>query len=511
MRALVVANCTTQTYVDGLQKLFPDWEVRGVTADLAEAWLADGSRPEFDAYLGACDLYVGEPPRDRHYGTRINPAADRILLPNLYFRGLHPDIAVVPGLRGPLTFSAPNTQASLVTLAARALDMGAADTADLFRADVYRELGFFDLYTTEKKRLLELFSSHGIDLAEEFAAWEKIGNFFYVCHHPRAIVLIDILRRALAGRYLDAAAFTASAGLARLQTDYLGTMEIWPVYPDLAAPLGFAGSLTWVRGARPAPIQLPLADFIEATFAALDAAGPDWRSLPFVTRAAALIRMHEARPREAARPSGVGTNEPDRFAPLADDEQAAVDAAHQAPFDGALLHHAMNLLRSRRKLAELDALYDAAPAATQTDGAVISVWCSIPRIQGNGPEAVRRATEMLRHYPDAPKSAAHMIFALHATAGYAEATRYSASWMARFPDTPDLIGPTAMIAIQAGVWADAERHYRSLDKFSRNGLDAGDWRMLVLALRRQGKDADAAAALEEGLRKHPGHSLLVGF
>lgn len=511
MRALVVANCTTQTYVEGLQKLFPDWEVRGVAADLAEEWLADGSRPEFDAYLGACDLYVGEPPGDRHYGTRINPAADKVLIPSLHFRGLHPDIAVVPGFRGPLTFSAPNTQASLVTLAARALDMGAADTAALFRSDIYRELGFFDLYKTEKKRILALFLSHGINLTEEFAGWEKIGDFFYVCHHPRAVVLIDILRRALAGRYLDAAAFAASADLARLQTDHLATMEIWPVYPELAKPLGFGGSLTWVRGARPAPIQLSLGDFIEATFETLDAAGQDWRSLPFVTRAAALIRMHEARPPETARLPGAGQNEPDRLAQLTGDERAAVDAAREAPHDGALLHDAMNLLRSRGKLAELEQLYDAAPAGTQTDHAVISVWCSIPRIRKDGPEAVRRATEMLRHYPDAPKSAAHMIFALQATAGYAEAMQYSAGWMARFPDTPDLIGPTAVIAIQASAWADAETYFRLLDRISKHGLDAGEWRLLVLALRRQGKDADAAAALEEGLRKHPGHSLLVGF
>jgi hypothetical protein len=122
-------------------------------------------------------------------------------------RGLHPDIATLPNLRGPLNFVSLNSQCSLIMVAARALGMTAADTKAMFVGEVYRELGFFDLYKTAKKRLLRQYASHGIDLTEEFAGWEKQGNSFYVCHHPKLIVLIDGLRRALLGRYLDAAAF----------------------------------------------------------------------------------------------------------------------------------------------------------------------------------------------------------------------------------------------------------------------------------------------------------------
>jgi Polysaccharide biosynthesis enzyme WcbI len=509
MRALVIANCTTQTYVEGLQKLFPDWEVRGVAEDRAQAWFADGSRPDFEAYLRACDLFIGEPADGRNYGPHINPAADKIFIPPLYFRGLHPDISLLPNFRGPLTVSAPSTQCSLVTLAARALDMNAADTEAMFCADIYREFGFLDLYKTQKKRLLGLFASHGIDLTAEFAGWEKIGAFFHVCHHPRPEVMTDILRRALVGRYLDAAAFEASAGLAQTQTDHLARAEVSPIYPEIAAPLGFQGSMTWIRPSRPERQRLSLSEFIEGTFSALDAMGQDWRKQSFVERAASVMKMYLDRPAGAAAAVPGHHDGPDPLAHLVGAERAAVDAAREAPYDTAILHGAMSLLRTSQKLAELDALYDAAPRATQCDSAVMSIWCSVPRMQRDGPEMLQRAEEMLRLHPGQAKARVHMIFALHATKGYEETMRQVEVWMAEFPDNPDIISTTAIIAHASHQWSVAEQYWRWMDKNFRGGLDAHMFRMLVMELRCQSKDAEAAQALDEARRKYPNSPALA--
>jgi hypothetical protein len=193
----------------------------------------------------------------------------------------------------------------------------------------------------------------------------------------------------------------------------------------------------------------------------------------------------------------------DPLGQLVEAEREAVDAAREAPYDAAVLHHALNMLRKNGKLAELDMLYDAAPRATQCDAGVISVWCSVPRIQRNGPEMIRRAEEMLRLHPGDVKARSHMIFAQHATKGYGEAIRQAEIWMAEFPDDHNIIGPAATIALASDQWSVSEQLWRRMDKIHPGGLDAGMWRMFVIALRRQGKDEEAAQAFDEARRKYP--------
>jgi hypothetical protein len=159
----------------------------------------------------------------------------------------------------------------------------------MFCPEIYKEFGFFDLYQAEKQRLIAQFSAFGINLIEEFARWENAGDFFYVCHHPRARVLIDILRRALAGRYLGMDALATSSEI--VVPDYFGSMEVWPVYPELAAELGFQGSMVWTRTSSPRLELLSLSEFVDANFRALDAMTSDWRR-PFVAHAASLMHVY---------------------------------------------------------------------------------------------------------------------------------------------------------------------------------------------------------------------------
>jgi hypothetical protein len=507
MRALVIANCTTQIYVEGLQSLFPDWEVRGVAIDRAEEWLASGDRPEFDAYLRACDLYVGEPSDRWRFGARINPAADKIFIPQIYFRGLHPDVSLLPNFRGPLSVAVPSTQCSLVAVAARALGMNAADAEAMFCADIYREFGFFDLYRAEKQRILDLFSSHDIDLTAEFTNWEEIGAFFHICHHPRAEVLIDILRRALAGRYLDAAGFDASAEIARTQKDYLATMGVWPVYPEIAAALGFQGSMTWIRPIKP-PQCISLSDFIAGTFDALDAMGDDWRNHTFVERAASVMKMHlDGVTRSVAEVQSHETG-PDPFAELVGEDREAVLAAQQSRYNTAVVHGSLEVLRRNMKLAELDALYDSLPISTRTDAAVMSVWCSVSRIRHDAPEMLRRAQELLHYHPKLVSARANMIYAMHATQGYVETMRQAEIWLSEAPNDHNIISAIAFIAQVSEEWSVAEQFWRLMDKHFRGGLDAGMSRSLVITLRRQGKTTEATQALEEARRKFPDNRIL---
>jgi|SRR5579862_1197841 len=289
MRVLVMSNCVMATYVACLQALRPDWEVRGVGLDEAGAWLARGVKPEFLRYAGACDLYFGWPLDNHGLADVLNPQADKIIVPPLHFRGLHPDLATLDGFRGPFSRDAANTQTSLIALAAKWLEYRVEQACALYCERSYEALGFFQLYQSECERLLALFGASGIDLREELRDWEQRGDFFYVCHHPRVFVIVDIVRRALVDRYLDRQRFAGSASLRDTLQDDLAWSETWPVYPEIARRIGFAGGLTW---RLPPPLDgqpLSLHEMVERTFRALDDTPSGWRETGFIVEAAAIL------------------------------------------------------------------------------------------------------------------------------------------------------------------------------------------------------------------------------
>lgn len=508
MRAIVVANCTTQTYVEGLQKLFPQWEVRGVATDWAEQWLSEGSKPEFHNYLKSCQLYVGEPLEAKRLSAELNPAADKIIIPPLHFRGLHPDIAVVSGFHGPLSVAASNTQCSLVALAARSLEISVEETLTMFCMEIYQELGYFDLYAAEKRRIIDLFQSHNIDLSLEFEDWEKVGDYFHVCHHPRAVVLIDVLRRALAGRFLNPEEFAASAHLGRAHEDNLANLEIWPVYPEIAAPLGFQGSLTWVRPTRPTAQKLSLRAIVEGTFSALDAMDENWRAIPFVKRAAHIMQDYRQR---AKRSPAVKQLDIDHFGGLDGAEKDAVQAALELPADPVLLVQAQLALLRSGKFKELDALYDLAPKMIQYDQGAIGIWCMAARLRNDWLEALRRAERFVSLYPDEAIAYTHMIFAVNATGGFEEAIHRANQWMEKFPDEKEVIWPAANIAFTSNQWQIAESLFIKLYAVQKSELNDASWRMLILSLKYQGKNEQASKALNEALNQHPNSPAIGGL
>ena len=203
MRALVVSNCVTATFAKSLQAIFPAWEVRGAGVLKVKKWIEDGSKPEFTAYAGGCDLYLGWDPSKHPIGTALNPAAEKVVVPEVRFRGLHPDLANLPGFWGPFSVSYVVEHASLIMLAAIALGYDTDTIKSLFRAEVYDALGYSTFYETERTRFLKVFSDAGMKLKAQFGDWESMHDFFFVPHHPRVFVLFDIVLRVLSDRYLN--------------------------------------------------------------------------------------------------------------------------------------------------------------------------------------------------------------------------------------------------------------------------------------------------------------------
>ncbi len=173
MKVIVVSNCATSTYYDVTLSLFPDWTIKAAGFNEAERWLQSGEKPEFEQYLKECDLYIGWPLDNLHLATVLNPNAERVIIPELYFRGLHPDVAILEGFWGPFSEGAPHTQTSLLALGARAIGKTAEETRALFREDVFERLGYFDLYKSEKSHVVAEFGKYGIQLDEAFDFWRR--------------------------------------------------------------------------------------------------------------------------------------------------------------------------------------------------------------------------------------------------------------------------------------------------------------------------------------------------
>jgi hypothetical protein len=286
MKVIVISNCATSTYYEVVLTLFPDWTIKAAGFNEAERWLQSGEKPEFEQYLKECDLYIGWPLDGLRMATVLNPNAERVIIPELYFRGLHPDVAMLDGFWGPFSEGAPHTQTSLLMLGAKAIGKSPEATQDLFREDVFERLGFFDLYKSERNRVVENFAANGIPLDEAFDFWETQRDFFYVCHHPRSIVLVDIVRHAFRGRFLDEEAFASSESLRRTQPDRLAISEVWPVYPEVARRFGFEGGYTWLKQPQNTPREMSLSRVIEVTFDSLDKMDDAWKSVPFIAECA---------------------------------------------------------------------------------------------------------------------------------------------------------------------------------------------------------------------------------
>ncbi|HVT30705.1 MAG TPA: WcbI family polysaccharide biosynthesis putative acetyltransferase [Lacipirellulaceae bacterium] len=291
MNVIVVSNCVTSGYHLAVSSLFPDWNVKAAGINEAERWLRTGEKPEFSLFLADCDLFIGWPIRGHIISTVLNPSADRIILPELYFRGLHPDVAQLNNFWGPFSIDAPHTQTSLLMLGARSIGMTAKQTESLFCEAVYDRLGFFDLYKAERRRIVTQFFDAGVQLDEAFDWWEKQGDFFYICHHPRSFVLVDIIRFALKGRYLSEDAFANSESLRWSQRDTLAWTEVWPVYPEIARRTGFNGSLTWLKNSQCSPREMSLSQVIDNTFKNLERMDAAWKSVPFVAECARRLQM----------------------------------------------------------------------------------------------------------------------------------------------------------------------------------------------------------------------------
>lgn len=236
MKVLVLANCPYLAYANYLKATHPDWDVRAVVLSQADTWLQE-KNAKFLEFVDEIDVFVGLT-NHASIQSRIKASVTRVFLPPFEFSGFHPDTLWLHGV--PSSMNAGVIHSRIAT-SAYLSGLTVAQAKSLFNLQHYRELGYLDVYASEKLRLLQSFAGYGFDITELFETWAHNGNFLHTPNHPDIRVLFDIVHLGMekAGLAANISA-SALANLRETADDYLGAGCIWPIYPEIAAHFGVA-------------------------------------------------------------------------------------------------------------------------------------------------------------------------------------------------------------------------------------------------------------------------------
>jgi hypothetical protein len=197
-------------------------------------------------------------------------------LPILSFAGFHPDACILQQ-DGDLTAGPLGRYHSAIAYAAFRCGMDERQALDLFCAATYRALGYLDCWAGERDALLGAFRGAGFDIGPAFLAWIRRGTFMHVTNRPKIDCMMDVARALL-----------ARAGLAAAQADCVpadphADGPVFPVYPEIAAPLGVRGSYLFKQEDRHALMDLEA--YVHACFALYRACADIERTWPGFRRA----------------------------------------------------------------------------------------------------------------------------------------------------------------------------------------------------------------------------------
>lgn len=215
------------------------------------------------------------------------------LFPSLIFPAFHPDICYVyrrgksEYLQGPL-----GPYHSSIAYHAWRIGMSAREAVEHFRGEVYEALQFHDYWASSTRHLLDEGRDAGLPLDGLLERWRLGGCFMHTHNHPRRGPLIDITRALLDRLGLEA----PQPDSEEFVHDPLASSEIWPVYPEIAARLGVAGSLVFKASngnqeVRSAVHLLDLETFVKQSYASYEAAGREalTSDRPYSARYAAVF------------------------------------------------------------------------------------------------------------------------------------------------------------------------------------------------------------------------------
>lgn len=156
-------------------------------------------------------------------------------LPTFRFDGYHPDACHLEsdGTRvlGPL-----RGLQSLICFVAFQAGLSEQKTRSLYTESIYSQLGYWDRWDAERRRLLSLFRGQGYDVGGLFVQWCRGGPFMHTINHPHIRCLADVARLVLERM---GEPFRDNP---MLPHDNLAIGPNFPIYPEVGVRLGVRGS-----------------------------------------------------------------------------------------------------------------------------------------------------------------------------------------------------------------------------------------------------------------------------
>lgn len=248
---LVISNAQTHNLANSLRLLTND-----VTIDHVDIWSLKADSKKQQQMIPTYDRVIIHPYIE-HGFCDFSKVTKLSRIPSIMFDAYHPDVCftLVGGdiLAGPM-----GAYHSMIVLAAFKVGLGVEMTRSLFRREIFEQCGFFNRWEEERKRLLEDFARHGLDISAPFRSWGRRESFMHGIDHSKARPIHDI-----AYTYLEA------TGIKPNQTDIVPADMImtgvcFPVYPEIAEALGVEGSYMFKQYQQYKLISLER--FIELSF-----------------------------------------------------------------------------------------------------------------------------------------------------------------------------------------------------------------------------------------------------
>lgn len=191
-----------------------------------------------------------------------------------------------------------------------------------------------------------------------------------------------------------------------------------------------------------------------------------------------------------------------------------LDVLERFPTEAPAKAHA-RLAISHRELGDVEAgatVLDRANIRFPDDPDLAAEWAQFAMVTEDWNEAVRRWRDVLARFPDdASARALTRLSQCHRELGeFDRAEAIVAEARERFPDDAVVVQEWTQLALASEDWPEALRRWEVLrDRFAAD-LPAKAFAQISVVHRRLGNHEDAATVVEQGLRRHPNDTRLVG-
>lgn len=216
--------------------------------------------------LRIADMWLISGPKELEIealANELNPNIRVVQFPELYFNAFHPDQVYAWMTDGSLVESATGPYHSAVALWAWQHGLNAAQTTQLFTAEIFESLGYHNRWQLSVDRLKHDFLPFPhLDYRDFIIPLQRSGCFMHTVNHPKVPAIAQMAR--VLARQIDPEVNSNDIAIDNMMVDGLFMASFsWSMYPSVANALGLQGEFMWKREDHSV---IRLIEFVEESF-----------------------------------------------------------------------------------------------------------------------------------------------------------------------------------------------------------------------------------------------------